>query len=75
MPCQTSSLASKARWVVAQAGSQSPGQPASDWSEPATVTDVGFGVWDAKALVVGSSDATRTAAISTERSRFVRIDG
>ena len=51
------------------------GQPDSDWSEPATVTDVGSGVWDANALVVGSSDTTRTAAISTERSRFVRIDG
>ena len=56
---------------MAQAGSQSAGQPASLWSEPAIVTDSGSG--EATTVDAGAStDATRAAAITVARKRRVR---
>ena len=55
----------RSRCVAAQAGSQSPAQPASDWSEPAIVTDVGFGVCDA--VAAGSSTSAAAASAVSRR--------
>ena len=55
----------------AQAGSQSPAQPASDWSEPAIVTEVGFGVLDA--VAAGSSTSAAAASASERATKPCRL--
>ena len=53
------------RCVSGQAGSQSPAQPVSDWSEPATVTESGFGVVSAVAAGINRSPADASVRSST----------
>ena len=66
MPCQTSSSASNTRWVAAQSGCQSSGQPSSDCRLPAIVTLVGpvgaCGVTVTATSVVASSKLNVTVS-------------
>jgi hypothetical protein len=52
VPCQTPSLASKARWLAAQAGCQSSEQPISLCRLPAMVTADGWGLGPPPAVTV-----------------------
>ena len=50
VPCHSPSPLSKVRWVAAQPGCQSSGQPISDCRLPATVTELPAGVGDGSVL-------------------------
>ena len=72
--CQTPSAASKMSSVAAHSGCQSPGQPSTDWSDPAIATLVGGGVSSARTTAgTGAIVASRAAIVGTSSMRCQRL--